>query len=134
VFPLVLLQAKAVSVINKTVRQRLMLPVFPLVLLQAKAVRDFVMKNWIIACLLLFPLVLLQAKAVSFSKQKLKADLEKYEKFPLVLLQAKAVRLAHQEKKEIQNVSISSPSGEGGEKESNKITSITKTQSGTSFH
>ena len=62
-----------------------------------------------------FPLVLLQAKAVRIIQ---KGNAPFSHKFPLVLLQAKAVRaeglLPHHPKGAI--VSISSPSGEGGEK------------------
>ena len=90
---------------------------FPLVLLQAKAVSGSFSDDMFYPFSSKFPLVLLQAKAVSGASDSKKTSV--IERFPLVLLQAKAVRIGedfgrlsiNREK----SVSISSPSSEGGE-------------------
>jgi hypothetical protein len=63
---------------------------FPLVLLQAKAVSSII--PWQRGIIETFPLVLLQAKAVSFFEENI-MGIKKELMFPLVLLQAKAVRM-----------------------------------------
>ena len=67
---------------------------FPLVLLQAKAVSvGFTFVQLVPSPKFLFPLVLLQAKAVRL--MDLNIDPQHSGGFPLVILQAKAVRWKH---------------------------------------
>jgi hypothetical protein len=115
VFPLVLLQVKAVSgvvrlpagrgrdcvsisspsgeggeLLGKVMNENNdLIFLFPLVLLQVKAVREEVEVPLHILCEE-FPLVLLQVKAVRFAKNILSRQ-NSTAKFPLVLLQVKAV-------------------------------------------